>query len=147
MLASYYVFSDFVLLFQVFYYRNKQPIEEVFYENTPTILEETSPLLQENSAGHGKRAKKTILAFASFITCFIGVIAIYYISTRSQQISNGDDDSVLNIPEISILPQLFGWASAILYRRLINIFIYTVYIGLLCSIAWMDDLTKFKLVM
>lgn len=116
MLAGYYVFSDFVLLFQVFYYRNKRPIEEeTFCENPPTILEETTPLLQENSAGHGKRAKKVMLAFASFITCFIGVITIYYISTHSQQIRNGDNDGVLNTLEISIIPQLFGWASAILY--------------------------------
>ncbi|CAH1766388.1 17882_t:CDS:2 [Entrophospora sp. SA101] len=115
-LASYYVFSDFVLLFQVFYYRNKQPIEEDV--STSTILEETSPLLQENlsslSAGHGKRVKKVMFAFALFIACFIGV-TIYYISSRSQQISNGGDSNILNASEISILSQLFGWASAILY--------------------------------
>ena len=120
MLAVYYLLTDVVIISQVYYYR--RPTDEIVYDST---IEETTPLVSHNRSTPESRRQARIKQFLSIFlslvgVCLTGAIA-YFISSRSQEISDYTSLPilVLNIHKqgTELLPQIFGWVSAILYRK------------------------------
>ncbi|CEI86250.1 hypothetical protein RMCBS344292_00693 [Rhizopus microsporus] len=100
LLAAYYLFADCVLMSQVLYYRT--PIRDDETIVTPT---ECSPLMPKPTKSDSTR---TVVRFF-FISSIISWLAL--LASSAVYFYHSDID----FSKIPLIPQLFGWISAILY--------------------------------
>jgi hypothetical protein len=107
-----------ILLSQIFYYRRRgfRLPGKASEDNESTETDcETTPLLEQRdanlSAYHGKYTK--VLGYLASITFIIlvGVIAWCLAGTTEKDPQGGEEDI------IEWKSQLFGWSSAVLYRK------------------------------
>ncbi|CAG8519576.1 13873_t:CDS:2, partial [Gigaspora rosea] len=104
-LAAYYVLSDFVIILQVYYYRRKIAFEDV----------ESTPLLSDPQTSEKSKLNQIWGNLIGLIgVCLTGVIA-YYFSSLPQSASPLIQDDIKVQQHMELLPQIFGWCSAILY--------------------------------
>ena len=101
------------MIIQVFYYEN--PTDEIVGEITPLI----QTRLNNNSTLQSRRRKR-IMQFLAILS-LSGVLltgAAYLVSNRPE-VKNDSSLWILNEskPEMKLLPQIFGWISALLYRK------------------------------
>jgi hypothetical protein len=102
-----------VLILQVYYYR-RQKDDEIVGETTPFISNNNSTPESRRQA----RIKQFLSIFFSLVgVCLTGVIA-YHVSNKSHEVISSSLKT-LDKPnqEMKLLPQIFGWASAVLYRK------------------------------
>lgn len=107
-LAAYYVLSDLVIILQVYYYRRKITFED----------EESTPLLSDPQTSEKSNLNQIWGNLIGLIgVCLTGAIAYYFSSspqTASPSSTLIQDD--INVQQhMELLPQIFGWSSAILY--------------------------------
>lgn len=141
LLALYYTIADLGLIYQVIYYRRHPVVVDV---TAATPIKESTPLLSSvfssisysttSPAPHATASpmrRRLLHAFAlALITCLAGV-ALFWGIRHFSEISSpcNPDDNITSPPEtspvspsppssdrdIQVVPQIFGWISALLY--------------------------------
>ncbi|CAI2185460.1 10996_t:CDS:2 [Funneliformis geosporum] len=105
-LGVYYTLTDAVLIFQIYYYRK-------FYKS-----DEELPLLIQAQPNKNKNNKiSTRLPFIILIPILLCVLTGVAISKRQEVKNDHSSLWILKEQQMEVLPQIFGWISAILYRK------------------------------
>lgn len=105
LLAAYYLFADCLLMSQVVYYQKSRIRHEDVIDEDDMSHNEHSLLVPKASVSEKTRSVTHIFFISSILLWLLLLVAsaIYF------------HQSSLDSSKIHVLPQIFGWASAILY--------------------------------
>ncbi|KAF0388210.1 PQ-loop-domain-containing protein [Gigaspora margarita] len=111
LIAIYHNGIDSSIILQIYYYR--------FRRNSSYFDEEITPLqpvrIETQTSVYRPRVNQFWKILIGFVgVCLAGVI-MYYISTLFRNNEASKDDQ----QKLELLPQIFGWCSAMLYRKFI----------------------------
>lgn len=105
LLAAYYLFADCLLMSQVVYYQKSRIRHEDVIDEDDMSHNEHSLLVPKASVSEKTRSVTHIFFISSILLWLLLLVAsaIYF------------HQSSLDSSKIHVIPQIFGWASAILY--------------------------------
>ncbi|CAG8662874.1 10818_t:CDS:2, partial [Gigaspora rosea] len=109
LIGLYHCVMDVAIISQTFYYR---------FTRTHHLDEEVAPLQPQQQARSPSRREVYQFRIKEFFeilgelfgVCVAGVV-VYYVASQFQNENNDEDDQM----ELRLLPQIFGWISALLY--------------------------------
>ncbi|KAF0470233.1 PQ-loop-domain-containing protein [Gigaspora margarita] len=110
LIAIYHCAVDVAIILQTFYYR---------FTRTHHLDEEVAPLQPQQQARYTSQREVYRFRIKEFFeilgelfgVCVAGVV-VYYVASIFQNNENSDEDDQM---EMRLLPQIFGWISALLY--------------------------------
>ncbi|CAG8774146.1 3196_t:CDS:2, partial [Dentiscutata erythropus] len=111
LIALYHNAIDFAIILQIFYYRLRK-------NRNPDWDEEVTPLQPQPARNESRtsvyrsRVREFLEILAGLVGVCVGGVIMYYISTLFRDDEESEKDDQL---ELELLPQIFGWGSALLY--------------------------------